>query len=298
MTQGQRIAASLRHAWNGTPWHGPSAAAILGRLGARQASTRRARGSHTAWQLLLHLTVWAETPLRRLDDPTFDPPLDFPEPSEMSDAQWTADVGRLGGAIEQLALRSESLADDVLAAPVGARGYTVATMLDGVAQHVAYHAGQIAVLALTEEVAGVVMPPPLIVLGAMAIAEGLRRTIEWPMPGSLIGGLAIAATGVGLVFWAHEYFVKHRTPAAPWRASRALISGGPYRFSRNPMYVGGLLVQAGAGIARHNAWYLVLLVPAWAALHWGVVRREERYLLKKFGAPYQQFLDTTRRWLV
>lgn len=64
------------------------------------------------------------------------------------------------------------------------------------------------------------------------------------------------------------------------------------------MYLAGLVLLAGVGVARANAWYLAMLLPTWAALHWGVVLREERYLLKLFGAPYQQLLDTTRRWLV
>lgn len=84
----------------------------------------------------------------------------------------------------------------------------------------------------------------------------------------------------------------------PWKAPRALVLAGPYRFTRNPMYLGFLLIQAGIGCARQNALYLVLLVPSWALLHWGVVLREERFLLRKFGAPYQQLLATTRRWLL
>jgi protein-S-isoprenylcysteine O-methyltransferase Ste14 len=64
------------------------------------------------------------------------------------------------------------------------------------------------------------------------------------------------------------------------------------------MYLGLLLVQTAVGLLSNNLWDLVLLVPSWALLHWGVVLREERYLLQKFGAPYQQLLDSTRRWLV
>lgn len=297
LTQGPRIAAELRRAWNGAPWHGPSVAEIVGRVAFKQAARRRARGSHTPWQLVLHLTVWVETPLHRLDDSSFDPPVDFPEPAAATEARWAQDVDQLGDAIETLAERVERMADDELEAMVGERGYTRVTMLNGVAQHLAYHAGQIAMLALSEEVAGVILPPPLIVLGAMVLSELLGRAVgaHFARPDWLAWVLIIP--GLGLVYWAHEYFVKHRTPAAPWRAARSLVSGGPFRLTRNPMYVGGLLIQAGVGCLRANPVYLIMLVPTWAVLHYGVVLREERYLLKRFGAPYQEFMDATRRWL-
>ena len=98
MTAGERIAAELRRAWNGAPWHGPSAAEVIGRVDARQAATRRARGSHTPWQLVLHLTTWVETPLRRLDDPAYDPAEgdNFPDPSSTTVEQWQHDVVQLG----------------------------------------------------------------------------------------------------------------------------------------------------------------------------------------------------------
>ena len=111
-------------------------------------------------------------------------------------------------------------------------------------------------------------------------------------------GWALIAIGAALAYWGHEHFVARRTPAVPWKAPRALVLDGPYRFTRNPMYIGFLMIQAGIGCVRHNPLYLILLVPSWALLHWGVVLREERYLLRRFGASYQQLLDTTRRWLL
>ena len=301
MTQGERIAAELRRAWNGAPWHGPSAADVIGRVTARQAAARRARGSHTAWQLVLHLTTWVEVPLRRLDDPAHDPAEseDFPDPSDTSEEQWRLDVARLGEAVERLARRVAPMPDDALAGPVGARDYTYATMLDGVAQHLAYHAGQVALLALNEEVPNILLPAPVIPFGALLLGEAMRAASDVPWrlgwPGWI--GFVLVGAGAALAYWAHEHFVRRRTPAVPWRASRFLVRAGPYRFTRNPMYLGFLLAQAGVGVLRNNPWDLVLLLPAWALLHWGVVLREERYLLKRFGAPYQQLLDSSRRWL-
>ncbi|MHB0964147.1 MAG: methyltransferase [Gemmatimonadaceae bacterium] len=300
MTTGERLAAELRRAWNGAPWHGPSVASVLSRLTARQAAHRRARGSHTPWELVLHLTLWAEVPLRRLDDVSYAPrdEEDFRTPVATTDAQWQHDVAALGESVERLAQRVAAMPDATLNAPVGDRGYTYVTMMDGVVQHLAYHSGQAAILARSEEVAGVIAPPALIAVAAMAAAEAMRFVYSWPLGMSRWVGVPVVIAALGLLWWAHEQFVQARTPAAPWRASRFLVLGGPYSVTRNPMYIAGLVFLAGVGILRANAWYLVVLVPAWCVLHWGVVLREERYLLKLFGEPYQQLLDTTRRWLV
>lgn len=303
VTPGERLAAELRRAWNGAPWHGPSVAEVLARLTAPQAASRRARSSHTPWQLVRHLTTWVDTPRRRLDDPSCDPPdgEEFSDPSAVSAEQWAHDVARLGEAIEQLAARVAVMTADELAAPVGERGYSRTTMLDGVVQHLAYHAGQVAMLALQKEaVANVLLPAPFVPITALLLGEGVRyySGITWRLGWPGWTGFVLIAAGAGLAYWAHEHFVKRRTPAVPWRAPRALVLGGPFAFTRNPMYLGFLLAQAGVGVLRNNPWDLVLLVPSWALLHWGVVLREERYLLKKFAAPYQELLDTTRRWLV
>lgn len=300
MTTGERLAAELRRAWTGSPWHGPSVHEVLSRLTAQQAAHRRARGSHTPWELVLHLTLWAEVPLRRFDDAAYAPRDEesFRTPVAITDAQWQADVAALGEAVERLAVRVSAMPDAALNAPVGDRGYTYVTMVDGVVQHLAYHAGQAAVLARTEEVAGVIAPPALIAVAAMAAAEALRFVYAWPLGVSRWVGVPILLMGLVLLWWAHEQFVQARTPAAPWRTSRFLVLGGPYRWTRNPMYIAGLVILVGVGVLRANAWYLAMLLPAWGVLHWGVVLREERYLRKLFGTPYQQLLDSTRRWLV
>ncbi len=309
MLIGERLATELRRAWNGEPWHGPPAAAVLSRLTAQQATHRRVRGSHTPWELVLHLTTWVEVPLRRFDDPALAPgdDDDFPTPTvataaasaAATDAQWQHDVASLGDAVERLAQRVAAMPDTALEAAVGDHGYSYVEMVDGVVQHLAYHAGQIAMLALKKEVvANVVAPAPLFPLGAVVLAELADRFVydaHFNPPHAL--GWALIVAGAALAYWAHEHFVARHTPAVPWQAPRALVLEGPYRFTRNPMYLGFFLIQAGIGCVRHNVLYLALLIPVWACLHWGVVLREEQYLLRKFGAPYQRLLDATRRWL-
>lgn len=301
MPTGERLAASLRQAWNGDPWHGPSAQAVLTRLSATAAAHRRVRGSHTAWELVLHLITWCEVPLRRFDDPASeaDDASNFPSPSDVSESQWQADLARLGDAVEALAARVAASDDAALLQPVGARAYTYATMIDGVAQHLAYHAGQAALIARPkEEVANLLAPAPVFPISALLLAELVDRFVyDAHFAPPRVVGWALLAVGGALAFWANQHFVARRTPAVPWRAPRRIVHGGPYRFTRNPMYLGFLLILAGIGCLRENPLYLWLLVPTWAFLHWGVVLREEPFLLRKFGASYQALLDSTRRWV-
>lgn len=77
----------------------------------------------------------------------------------------------------------------------------------------------------------------------------------------------------------------------------AASSFGPYRFSRNPDYLGQALVVAGLGLVLGNGWVLLALVPALLLVRYGVIAREERYLERKFGEDYRCFRRRVRRWL-
>ena len=80
------------------------------------------------------------------------------------------------------------------------------------------------------------------------------------------------------------------------QVSLALATGGIYRWLRNPMYVGSALMLAGIGIALGSEWMLILLIPAWLLLHYGVVLREERYLEAKFGDDYRRYKASVPRY--
>ncbi len=92
-------------------------------------------------------------------------------------------------------------------------------------------------------------------------------------------------------------FRRHNTSFKPHEPSTALITEGPYRFSRNPMYLALSLLYAGIGIAADSPWTLALLVPLLIVLHYGVIIREERYLERKFADAYRRYKSSTRRWL-
>lgn len=150
---------------------------------------------------------------------------------------------------------------------------------------------------------GVIAPPPLI--GLAVIVGGLL--LDWLLPAYLltvllgledrlvIGALLLLA-GLALAVSALGAFRSARTHPEPWKPSRALVTGGIFRWLRNPMYVGGLLVLAGLSIALASDWMLVLTIGSMVLIHYGVVLREERYLTAKFGAAYTAYRDAVPRY--
>ena len=77
----------------------------------------------------------------------------------------------------------------------------------------------------------------------------------------------------------------------------AIVTHGPYRFTRNPIYLGMFLGQTGLAIGFDNLWILATLIPFYLVLRYGVVAREEAYLERKFGLVYSDYQSRVRRWL-
>jgi protein-S-isoprenylcysteine O-methyltransferase Ste14 len=86
-------------------------------------------------------------------------------------------------------------------------------------------------------------------------------------------------------------------PFDPYTPSQALVTDGPYRLTRNPGYLGMALTYAGIAIACNAPWALVPLPAAIAVIDRGVIAREERYLTRKFGTPYEDYKRRVRRWI-
>ena len=148
--------------------------------------------------------------------------------------------------------------------------------------------------------AGVVMRPPFLYGGGFIAVLVLRWL--WPMPivghgGPLWTALALSVVGVAIVILAARTLRAAGTNVDPLLPTTAIVTTGPYRFSRNPIYVGLTLVYLGLASAFNTWWAAIVLVPILTVMHLGVVRREERYLMQKFGEPYREYCSRVRRYL-
>jgi protein-S-isoprenylcysteine O-methyltransferase Ste14 len=149
---------------------------------------------------------------------------------------------------------------------------------------------------------GRVVPPPLLVLaclGAGWIAHRLRPVRFLPdlgIAGPAVGaGLVLAGLVVGLA--GVREFRRHRTPTSPYRPTTALVTSGIFRATRNPMYLGFVLVTVGVAIAFNSAAFLVSALLLVLLLHLAVIRPEERFLAERYGGDFEAYRRGTRRWI-
>jgi protein-S-isoprenylcysteine O-methyltransferase Ste14 len=151
----------------------------------------------------------------------------------------------------------------------------------------------------TQDTAGVIAPPPLIYLAAL----GLGFLAEWLLPGGDLPaaftwvGFALIALGIGIDIWFSVTLSRARTPVNPYSPTEALVTSGPYRFSRNPAYVGMAVIFVGIALAADAPWALLALPLALVTVDRGVIRREEPYLERLFGEQYRRYSSQTRRWV-
>lgn len=152
------------------------------------------------------------------------------------------------------------------------------------------------------QTAGVVAPPPLIFLGCflgglaldgLTDFPGLR--LAWPLRDAL--ALLLIGGGAWTLAAARRAFGAAGTPIAPWDPTTALVATGPYRRSRNPIYLAMSAVAAGLALALDAIFGLFATAGALAIVRYGVVAREEAYLGARFGEPYRRYRATVRRWL-
>jgi protein-S-isoprenylcysteine O-methyltransferase Ste14 len=147
---------------------------------------------------------------------------------------------------------------------------------------------------------GVVARPPLLYGGAFLVVLVFRWL--WPMPifGHVVAlwpGLMFVVLGVGIAIWGRRTLQAAGTNVNPALPATAIVNSGPFRFSRNPLYLALTLLYFGLTLAFNTWWGIVVLVPLLIIMHRGVVLREERYLEQKFGETYRQYRSKVRRYL-
>src|SRR5262245_50918244 len=145
----------------------------------------------------------------------------------------------------------------------------------------------------------VVRPPVALIL---ALAAGVAADWLYPLPllpasvpGAWVGG-AIFALAFALAIWAIVTIRKAGTHET-YKPTTTIVANGPYRFTRNPIYLGMVLGLIGLAIAFDSLWILVTLVLFYLVIRYGVVAREETYLERKFGDVYLGYKSRVRRWL-
>jgi protein-S-isoprenylcysteine O-methyltransferase Ste14 len=145
--------------------------------------------------------------------------------------------------------------------------------------------------------------PPLLYLACLLLGLALDRALPLPLdlPEAALfrwtvgGGLILI--GIAILGAGARNFSRAATPVSSNQLVRALVTTGIHGLSRNPIYIGMLLLYAGIGIAARSPWVLILALPLVIILHFGVVAREETYLEQRFGDAYRAYKARVRRWL-
>jgi protein-S-isoprenylcysteine O-methyltransferase Ste14 len=157
---------------------------------------------------------------------------------------------------------------------------------------------------MSDETAGAAVrfPPPFVPLIGLLAGVVLNGWV-WPLSlgfgGALRYGLGavLVAAGLGVMAAAMRLFRSSGQDPKPWVQTPEIISTGIYAFTRNPMYLGMGLLQAGIGVALDNAWVVLLVLPVWLTIYLIAIRHEEAYLEREFGTGYTDYKASVRRWL-
>lgn len=144
--------------------------------------------------------------------------------------------------------------------------------------------------------AKVVAHPLLIVLATLLLGFGLD--FSWPLGERYMEiGVGLAVAGLALIGWAIVTMQQLGTDVDPYKTPSRLVVIGPFKWTRNPIYIGWGPVLMGVGIIFGTFWPMILLPAMYGILHYGVVLREEIFLRSLFGETYEAYCLRVRRWL-
>lgn len=143
------------------------------------------------------------------------------------------------------------------------------------------------------------IPTPIWLVGLIAAALGIDVPLQYPaIVQHRPTGIALIVLGLVVSVWGQRTFARHRAEIVPSSTSHsALVGTGPYRFTRNPMYLGSVMVAIGAALLAGT--WLMWLVPAilFALQNFVIIPFEERSMEQTFGAAYGAYRERVRRWL-
>ncbi|MBX9633581.1 MAG: isoprenylcysteine carboxylmethyltransferase family protein [Magnetospirillum sp.] len=142
--------------------------------------------------------------------------------------------------------------------------------------------------------------PPVYMVGGMAVMAALDHwaPLARLVPATWIWIAAVpAAAGLGLAGWSALVFRRHRTTVHPFRRADALVTSGPFAFSRNPIYLGMALLLLGLALALGSITPFLVIPAFMAVINHRIVRDEERMLAETFGDEFSAYGARVRRWL-
>lgn len=150
--------------------------------------------------------------------------------------------------------------------------------------------------------AGVAFHPPLMLGVLLAVGFGLRALVPLPIPlltddVASIAGPSIVVVALVLFIWAARTMRAGGASIPTNQSTDVIVQTGPYRFSRNPIYLAMVLLLAGVGVWANALWLIGMAVLDGILLSWGVISREEAYLRRKFTDQYSAYTEAVRRWL-
>lgn len=147
---------------------------------------------------------------------------------------------------------------------------------------------------------GILLAAPFYLVAFMALGVGLGRI--WPLgflPTGIpdLSGYAVVGISLFLLWRVEKEFAACETDARCRVGDSALITTGPFRYSRNPAYVAMAIMVAGLSVTMNNLWLAIMILPACLSVYWFCIRKEETYLEATFGADYVEYRRSVRRWL-
>ncbi len=140
----------------------------------------------------------------------------------------------------------------------------------------------------------------MVFLSALAVGLFLSWLIPLPQFSSVslkVTGIILGVLGSTVGFWGLYTFRRAGTNVRPSLPVNALVTSGPFRYSRNPFYVGMTVIYVGITLYAGFLWLFVTLVPALLMVHWRIVRREEQFLESRFGEDYRAYKARVHRWI-
>lgn len=145
-----------------------------------------------------------------------------------------------------------------------------------------------------------VLPAPVLFVAVLGMAGLLNTLWPWPLPFDLslaFLGWTVMDIGAVILLWTAWLMIHRKTTLSPFGRPQRLIQEGPFKWSRNPIYVGLLLVYAGVALLWAQFWCWLLLPVLVVLLQVGIIRHEERLLAQHFGDSYHEYCQRVRRWI-